>query len=388
MGRYRASDGRVFSHASRMNILIATGIYPPDIGGPATFASIVSHELRTRGHRAHIITYGEAKNTKDVTFVSRRYLKGIRHTAYFFYVLEKGKNCDIIFSLDPVSAGVPARIAAFLLRKKFVIRIAGDYAWEQGMQRFRVTDLLDVFLDKKYGIRIELLRRIQRWVTRGAAMIIVPSEYLRSVVMRWGISSLKIRVVPNSVEAGTVVENRRKSDTLQLLSVGRMVPWKGFEMLIRLMPDLIKRGRFRLILLGDGPQFNTLKGLVERLKLVVSVEMPGLVSKEDLARYMGNSDIFLLNTAYEGFSHQIIEAMAAGLPIITTPAGGNREIIRDGGNGILAQYNNEKEWKEKILLVAGKELLRERMSEEGKKTAGEFTVDRMIEALIRELESI
>ena len=63
-----------------------------------------------------------------------------------------------MYALDPVSVGLPASLAALVLGKKFILRVAGDYAWEQGRQRFGVTDELDEFQLKKYGWRVERLR--------------------------------------------------------------------------------------------------------------------------------------------------------------------------------------------------------------------------------------
>ena len=66
-----------------------------------------------------------------------------------------GRNADIIFAQDPVSVGFPAACAAKILRKKFLLKIVGDYAWEQGMQRFGISDLIDEFQRKKYGFAVE-----------------------------------------------------------------------------------------------------------------------------------------------------------------------------------------------------------------------------------------
>ena len=68
-----------------MRILIATGIYPPDIGGPATYSSLLVRELTARGHFVDVVTYGPAG-------VSREIPKGIRHIIYFFKCLAKGRR--------------------------------------------------------------------------------------------------------------------------------------------------------------------------------------------------------------------------------------------------------------------------------------------------------
>lgn len=377
-----------------MKILIATGIYPPDIGGPATYSKLIGEELSARGHGVVILTYGNPvdlriknKNLR-IIYVSRTILKGLRHLTYFFKVLWFGKNSDIIFAQDPVSVGLPAALAAMILRKKFAIKIVGDYAWEQGMQRFGVQDLLDDFLARKYGARVELLRSVQRFTARRARVIIVPSEYLKSVVARWGIVEKSIQVIPNSVHVPSFVskdEARKKLglDGVVLLSAGRFVPWKGFRMLIELAGELNKKWPLTLVILGDGPEKDPLEALKNRLKLDSIVFMPGMVSKNILNMYLAASDAFLLNTAYEGFSHQILEAMIAGVPVIATDSGGNKEILIEGENAIITLYNDRESWMLALERFFTDEILRAHMAKAGRTLKDRFTVDLMITSLIQ-----
>lgn len=388
-----------------MRIVVATGIYPPDIGGPATYSKLVSEELTRRGHEVSVVTYGESEkwrvkseqdfNTHHLTLItiSRRIPKGIRHLVYFSRVLQHGARADIIFAQDPVSVGFPVACAAAILRKKFVVKIVGDYAWEQGVQRFGVGELLDDFLKRQYDLRVGFLRAIQRFVVGRARGIIVPSEYLRSVVVRWSVEAACIQVIPNSVRTPILVSKEEARKKLKLegiifLSVGRLVPWKGFEMLVELAGRIKNIGEFSLIILGDGPERGRLEALKGHLKASQSVFLPGAVSKEVLELYMAAADVFLLNTAYEGFSHQLLEAMIVGLPVVTTDAGGNKEIVHDGENALVAEYNNLESWETAVRRVLGDASLRQKLSENGKKLKDRYTVDGMIQALIRCFESL
>ena len=334
-----------------MKILIATGIFPPDIGGPATYSKTMSEEFAKSGHGAMVVTYGDdgesrIKGQKSkqseprIKKVSRRYPKGFRHLVYFGKVLWNGRNADIIFSQDPVSSGFPAMIASFILRKKFVVKVVGDYAWEQGVYRYGVKELLDAFLKKKQKGMVRFLSKVQKAVVLRADRIIVPSAYLKSVVRQWGIEGYKITVIPNALFSTFNVKRigKKKAGTV-FLSVGRLVPWKGFSMLIELMDDFPEA---TLIIVGDGPEYKKLEAESQRRK-VKNVLLAGKKSVEGLMDLYQKADIFLLNTGYEGFSHQILEIMAAGIPIITTDAGGNKEIIRDGENALIASYNEKRE---------------------------------------------
>src|SRR3989338_3118004 len=112
-----------------MRVLIATGLYPPDIGGPATY---------TRFLERHLPKHGIGLDVAAFTVV-RKYPKVIRHIIYFFTLMRKGRHADIIYALDTISVGVPALVASYLLGKTLYLRVPGDYAWEQGQQRFGIT---------------------------------------------------------------------------------------------------------------------------------------------------------------------------------------------------------------------------------------------------------
>ena len=366
-----------------MRILIATGIFPPDIGGPATYTKLIAQELSERGHNVIVVTYGERQH--KVKNISRALPKGVRHFVYFWKVFWHGRYADVIYAQDPVSAGLPAAWAARILRKRFLVRIAGDYAWEQGVGRFGVLDLLDEFVKKTYGPKVEQLRRIQRKVARSAHRIVVPSEYLKKIVMAWGIQAERIVVIRTVVRAPQIIEReavRKKlglSDTdIFLLSIGRLVPWKGFEALIRVFPAIKKRFGVRFVIVGGGPDYDRLYPLAKSSGVV----MAGALPAGQVAEYLASADIFLLNTAYEGFSHQILEAFAHGVPVITTPAGGNAEIVRNGENALVVPYNDEGAWAVAIGQTCEDVALRERLKIGGRASLGEYSVERMMEKLM------
>ncbi|MFC1612606.1 glycosyltransferase, partial [Patescibacteria group bacterium] len=185
-----------------MNILIATGIYPPDIGGPATYSKLIARKLAERGHKVQILTYSspssrtepnpllssrtERERRAGISFVSRKWPAGLRHFFYFLKVLKLGKKADIIYIQDPVSVGLPATLANLILKKKLFLKIVGDYSWEQQRQMSNVKcQMLDDFYPFKnedYPLKIQILEKIQNWVARKANKIITPSFYLKNIL--------------------------------------------------------------------------------------------------------------------------------------------------------------------------------------------------------------
>ncbi|KKT81857.1 MAG: hypothetical protein A3B99_04395 [Candidatus Yanofskybacteria bacterium RIFCSPHIGHO2_02_FULL_44_12b] len=382
------------------SILITTGIFPPDIGGPASYGKILAEKL-SKDFRVTLITYSSKLNwaeDKKLSFkvvrVWRKIPKFLRHLVYFFQVVSLAKKQDVIFALNSVSAGVPGLLAAKMRKKKFFVKVVGDYAWEIAVNKRKTSLLMNDFQKSKRKGWIGVLHKIQSWLTKNADGVIVPSEYLGRVVRGWGVSQNKIHVVYNQVEFKkselTKEEARKKIDISGniIVSIGRLVPWKGFRMLIKIMPELLKINQFfRLVIIGDGPEKSNLDSMVKNMRLEKKVYIVGRKSQSEVADYLAASDIFVLNTGYEGFSHLILEVMTAGVPVVTTTVGGNKEIIHQGENGFMVKYNDEFNLIEAIKTVWQVPEMRQRFIDGGLKASGLFSVDSMFQETVKVLKS-
>ncbi len=372
----------------KLKVLICAGIYPPDIGGPATYSKLLFDELPKRGVGVKVLSFSAVRHLPKI----------IRHFVYFFKVLNMGKRVDVIYAQDPVSVGLPAMLAAKILRKKFILKIVGDYAWEQMQVKNEKRKTknenakfitLEEFQTEKYDFKTELRREIQKCVAKNASKIIVPSQYLKNIVLKWGIDENKIKVIYNAFEARDLKETKKElrkkldlSGTI-LISAGRLVPWKGFDKLIEIMPEILKEiPDANLIIMGSGPEENVLKLKIKNLKLEERIFLLGQLPHNDVLKYLKAGDIFILNTGYEGFSHFLLEAMAMEIPIITTKVGGNVELIDDGENGFLAEYNDKEELKKKIIELAKNETLKKELTENAKQKAAEFGEEKMLKETV------
>ncbi len=373
-------------------ILIATGIFPPDIGGPATYGHTLAGALISRDFDVRVITYSGSKKTGSdpklkISKVSKSLPKGIKHLWFFLKAIFLVRKSDTVLALNAVSAGFPASLAARLFKKRFVVRIAGDYAWEMAALKGKTTLLIDDFQTlPKRGF----LHSIQVFVAGRADNVIVPSEYLKSLVAGWGINPEKIKVIYNGVDFKPADLSKEEARTKLgihgniILSVGRLVPWKGFRMLIKAMPKLIELNQFfRLVIVGDGPERKNLEAMAKNIGLDKKINIAGKKSSQELALYMAAADVFILNSSYEGFSHQILEAMKAGVPVIVSAIRGNREIVRQGENGFLVKYNDEFNLAEAVKTLHQNPDIKEDFIQGGKKTVEKFSVEKMIEETVK-----
>lgn len=302
-----------------MRIALATPLYPPEIGGPATYAKALCDGLPGKGIEVDLVKFSEVRHLPKI----------IRHAVYYRRVLKAARTADLVLALDPVSTGLPAMRAAQKADKPFVVKIVGDYAWEQGRQRFGITADLDGFvrtLQNNFFVR--RLQTVQTRVARSAARVIVPSEYLKKIVMQWGIPAEKIEVIYNAVPdapLGTVPSAVRALPKPLYVSIGRLVPWKGFDEVI----STTQKTGASLVIVGDGPLRARLENRAAR-ELGDRCVFTGQLSHEDTLAVMNFGDVFILNSSYEGLSHALIEAVRLGKPIVATNAGGNPEVVSGG----------------------------------------------------------
>ncbi len=330
-----------------MKLLIATGLYPPDIGGPATYTVFLEKHLKEHGVDVTVVHFGQV----------RKYPKILRHVVYLWKLVRVAVHVDVFYALDTVSVGVPVCIASMLTRKPYLLRVPGDYAWEQGQQRFGVTETLDAYLvHTRHALPVRMLAWIQTRVALRAWHIVVPSEYLKRVVMHWGVRAEKITRVYSALKT---IEVRDTHEALRtrlghtgwvVLSAGRLVPWKGMRALIEVTKKLHDAGvPVALEILGDGVSRNALVEQIQNLGADGYIRLLGELPREQMAERIKAADVFVLNTSYEGLSHQLIEVMSLGVPVVTTPVGGNTELITDAETGILVPYNDTEKMHDALM---------------------------------------
>jgi len=359
-----------------MKLVIATPLYPPEIGGPATYAKLLEEGLPEKGIDVELVKFSAVRHLPKI----------IRHFVYFLRVRRALARADVALALDGVSVGLPTYIASWILRKPFVVKIVGDYAWEQGQQRFGITASLDEFVRlNDVPLAVRFLRTIQTGVAKRARLVIVPSEYLKGIVATWGLSVEKIQVIYNSVqkikEAGSVHAAVSDLPSPLVVTGGRLVHWKNIDSVI----DACARvPGVSLAIVGDGPERARLSARADE-KLKKNVTFTGVLAHKDILAVMRIADIFVLNSSYEGLSHMLIEAQALGVPTIATNIGGNPEVITDGEGGILIPEKDTQALERALSRMLGDSKLYASMSKSAYNSSKRFSQDAMLEAVAKAL---
>lgn len=356
-----------------MRLVLATPLLPPDPGGPATYAKLLTEHLPEKDISVEVVYFGSVRSLPKL----------VRHVAYFWLLLKRMKHADLVLALDPVSVGFPAALAARFLKKPYLIKVVGDYAWEQGRQRYGITASLDEFVNTAtHPPMVMLLNSIERWVAKRARHIIVPSAYLKRIVTAWGIPEANSTVVYNAVEykaPGIVPKEVAALQAPRITYAGRLVPWKGVEGLIDAVHLLRSTTpEATLVVVGDGPEREKLE-LYARERLQKGYRFTGALPHDATMATIVASDVFVLNTQYEGLSHVLIETMALGVPIVTTPVGGNVELITDSVEGSLVPQGDAGAISDAIHRFLSDPKRTSEVTAAAKKKAEQFSVSAMIE---------
>jgi len=321
-----------------LKILITVGIYPPDIGGPASFVPKIAKLLNKNNHNVKVVCLTDEKKIDSESYFVRRILRNqnlvIRWIKTVLTIIRHGYNADVIFV-----NGLPMEsyVANIFLRKKIVRKIVGDWAWERGRNKGLTEDSFDEFQINSHKIQLEVAKFARGWTATKADIVITPSIHLSNVVNNWGVDREKIRILYN----GTKISNEpilRKDiqNKFKFITVGRLAPFKNIDSIIEAIAELkqVNMDIF-LYIVGSGPMEKSLKKLSKDLNLENNILFTGQKTPEELKKYYLDSNIYIQASGYEGLPHVLLEAINYELALISTPIGGSNEVLEGGKNGWL-----------------------------------------------------
>src|SRR6266540_5919949 len=180
-----------------MRVLVVSGIWPPDVGGPASHAPDVARFLHERGWRVEVVTTASAAPPREqyaVHWVSRRLPLGARHFAGVRLVASRARRADVVYTTGTFGRSAAGATAA---RRPYVLKLTADPAFERARRRGYVPDDLAAFQREGGGIVGWLLRRARDVEVRHAAHVFTPSAFLRELAIGWGLAPARVSVLPN-----------------------------------------------------------------------------------------------------------------------------------------------------------------------------------------------
>ena len=347
-----------------MKICIFTETYYPVMGGGETQAQLLAEGLISNGHSVLILTRRSDASLKkhekhgkvDVHRLAPVGSGQLKKWGLLLSSLPKliilRNQYDLIFVSGYRIIGLVAVLAGILLKKQVVLKadsqgeMTGDF-FESGLKKFSVSK--SSFLFRLFiGFRNVILKKADAF---SAISIKIASEWTSS-----GIPSERVHLIPNCVDTNRFfpVNSNQKSSLRNKLNIpqdskvciytGRLVSYKGLPLLLKVWKDLRhKHKNILLILAGTGGLDihnceDDLRKYVKENQLENHVWFTGTVL--NVPEYLQAADIFVFPTENDAFPSSIVEAMACGLAVITTPVGAIKNIIEDGKTGVLIQPSN------------------------------------------------
>jgi glycosyltransferase involved in cell wall biosynthesis len=310
----------------RSRVTVLTGIFPPDIGGPATSVPDLTRRLAEDGREVVVVTLADdagVVSTEPFTVVRiPRRMTRVRRAREVVRAVHRTKP-------DVVLANGLHVESALVTGTPIIHKIVGDWAWERCQnKRWSLVDV-ETFQRAHLPPRARAVRRLRSLVTGRARLVIVPSRYVRDLVQAWGIPEARIRIVPNAAPTPVASKVPRFP---RILFAGRLVRWKHVDHVLYALPSL-RDLEFEVV--GVGPQLGDLRRLSRSLGLDDRVVFHGALPRKAVLTKMQQSTCLVLPSSYEGMPHVVLEAFAAGLPVVASDAGGIRELVEHDVSGLL-----------------------------------------------------
>ncbi|MEI6843430.1 MAG: glycosyltransferase family 4 protein [bacterium] len=279
-----------------MKIIIATGIYPPEIGGPSEYARQLFETLIIQNHDVQVVTYGELK----------QFPTGLRHILYFCKLTMEAISADYIIALDTFSVALPALVFSKLFGKKMIVRVAGDFLWESYVSRTHEDVLLSKFysVPREYTLKEKIISILTRLVFAFSSAIVFSTEWQKNIMMKpYNLFRKKTYVIENFFPE-SVAQKEFSYDKKIFLSPSRDIHIKNKERLMQ--------------------AFQKAKERYEDIELVTNT-----VSREVLMEKMKDAYAVLVTSFSEVSPNLVMDALQYSVPVVVTEDTGIAEKLKD-----------------------------------------------------------
>lgn len=374
-----------------MKVLIVSGIWPPDVGGPASHAPEFASFLLERGHSVEVVTTADsppAGEQYQVRWVSRAQPRGVRHARSLAVIRDRAADADLVYATSMLGR---ASLGAALARRPIVVKLVADEAYERAVRLGLFEGDLDAFQSYKGGARVRALRQARNRTLRRVDALVCPSAYLASRAIAWGIHEERVTVLPNpapplpALPERDAARARFEIEGPTLAFAGRITRQKSLEVALA---ALARVDGVALLVAGDGPDLDRVRREANARGLDGRVRFLGPLGRDDVLALFRAADASVLSSSWENFPHAVVESLAVGTPVISTAAGGVAEVVRDGVNGLVVPTGDAAALSDAIRRYLDDADLRERLREGAAPSVQEFELPATYRRLVRILEEV
>jgi glycosyltransferase involved in cell wall biosynthesis len=321
-----------------VKVLVVSGIWPPDVGGPASHAPDVAEYLQQQGHEVEVVTTASAPprpRPYPVRYVSRSLFPGVRHLRGAALVRARARAVDVVYTTGMFGRSFAGATAA---RRPYVVKLTADPAFERARRRGAVGGDVDEFQRAGGSPFVALLRLLRDIELRHAAHVFCPSSYLRDLAIAWGVPGDRVSVLPNpyppvpELSPRDELKQRFDMNGRTLVFAGRLTAQKALGVALEAVAAV---DGVTLLIAGDGDERKPLERRANELGLGDRVRFLGPQPRERVVELFRAADASVLSSSWENFPHTVVEALSVGTPVLATSVGGVAEVVRDEVNGLL-----------------------------------------------------
>jgi glycosyltransferase involved in cell wall biosynthesis len=359
-----------------MKVLLVSGIWPPDVGGPASHAPEVAAWLLERGHAVEAVVTAAAAPPAvpyPVHWVSRSLPPGARHARAVATIAARARGADVVYSTGMFGR---SSLGAWVARTPIVLKITADPAFERARRRGLVAGEVNEFQAGGGGPVGAALRHARDAAIERAAHVVCPSAFMRDLVVSWGVPAERVDVLPNPAPRAAEAEPVDPGEHPVVVFAGRLTAQKDLGIALAALRELPE---VRLLLAGDGPERARLEA-----EAPPNVSFLGPLPRGRVLGLLRAADAAVLTSAWENFPHGVVEALAVGTPVVSTRTGGVAEIVQDGQNGLLVDPGDATAFAAAVRRLLADDELRVRLRENAAPSVARFDRD----AVYARLEAI
>lgn len=363
-----------------MRVLVVSGIWPPDVGGPASHAPEVASFLFGRGHEVEVVTTADAAPAQEryrVWWVPRHLPIGLRHLKAAALIRKRAALSDVVYTTGMFGRSA---LGARLAGTAYVVKLTADPAHERARRRGLSSGDLEQFQREGGGLRVLALRAARDAELKRAAHVLCPSAYLRELAVGWGMDADRVDVLPNpmpplpDLPPRDELRRRLGLDGATLAFAGRLTAQKSLEVALE---ALARTEGISLLLAGEGAERPALERRAAELGLDGKVRFLGAQPRERVLELFKAADAALLSSSWENFPHTVVEALAVGTPVLATRTGGVAEVVRHERNGLLVPPGDAGALAAAVRRFFGDAALREALRGAAAASVAEYAPERI-----------
>ena len=350
----------------------------PDLEADLVTSSVdEKYQLEKIGENIRIHRLPIGKNRKNLHFQSQKDILIYTWRALRFSrkLLKSGR-----FDLTLAFFSVPCGFLAWRLKKQFKLPY---------IVSLRGSDVPGY--SERFTILYKIITPLIKKIWKESTGVIANSQGLKNLALKTNPLQ-KIDIIPNGIDVHQFrpsLLNFNSFKTFQILCVTRITPRKGVRYLIEAFSQLSKKyPNLKLQIVGEGDEKTDLEKMTKGLGIEKQVDFIGRIPHEKLPAYYQSADVFVLPSLNEGMSNSMLEALAAGLPLLATDTGGTQELVVDSVNGFILKMENAQDIAEKLEILIQDVELKKRMGEASRKKAEGMSWEKVAERYINLIKKL